>query len=72
MASKVSLTEQNYGPVIDMTELARDLLRRRAEIEAETGQPFTVPRNSGARRTESKKALLAEIDKLATAKGFRW
>jgi len=72
MASKTSETERNYGPAIDMVAYGRDLARRRAEIEAETGQPLAVPRNSGARRTESKKALLAEIDRLAAAKGFRW
>lgn len=55
-----------------MAAFGRDLVRRRAAIEAETGQPFTVPRNSGARRTPAKQALLAEIDKLATATGFRW
>lgn len=48
------------------------LARRRAEIEAETGEPVTVPRNSGTRRTASKRALLAEIETLAAAKGFRW
>lgn len=62
----------DYGPAIDMAAFGRELARRRAAIEAETGQPFTVPRNSGARRTESKKALLAEIDRLSAAKGFRW
>lgn len=72
MVSKTSETETNYGPAIDMADFARDLLRARAEYEARTGQPFTVPRNSGARRTESKKALLAEVEKLAKAKGFRW
>ncbi|WP_188054307.1 hypothetical protein [Sphingosinithalassobacter sp. CS137] len=72
MASKTSEAERNYGPAIDMAAYGRDLARRRAEIEAETGQPLDAPRNSGARRTESKKALLAEIDRLAAAKGFRW
>lgn len=72
MASKTSTTEDWPGRRIDMTDFARELVRRRAEIEAETGEPFTVPRNSGARRTESKKALLVEIDRLAAAKGFRW
>ena len=37
-----------------------------------TGEPLAVPRNSGARRTGSKQALLAEIDRLAAAKGVRW
>lgn len=73
MASKPSEIEsENYGPVIDMAEFGRDLLRARAEYEARTGQPFTVPRNAGTRRTASKQALLEEIDRLAAAKGFRW
>ena len=72
MASKTSPAEANYGPVIDMAELGAQIVRRHAEIEAETGEPFTVPRNSGARRTPAKRALLAEIDMLAAAKGFRW
>lgn len=53
--------EQNWGAPIDMVEYGRWLTRRRAEIEAETGKPFTVPRNSGKRRTASKKALLRAI-----------
>ena len=44
-----------------MVEYGRWLTRRRAEIEAETGKPFTVARNSGKRRTASKKALLKAI-----------
>lgn len=51
-----------------MVEYGRWLTRRRAEIEAETGKSFTVPRNSGKRRTESKKALLAAI----AATGKKW
>ncbi|MDG5488260.1 hypothetical protein NYR55_06455 [Sphingomonas sp. BGYR3] len=60
------------GRRLDMAAYGRALVERRAAIEAETGEPLTVPRNSGTRRTESKKALLAEIDRLAAAKGFRW
>ena len=54
--------EQNWGEPIDMVEYGRWLTRRRAEIEAETGKPFTVPRNSGKRRTASKRALLKAIE----------
>jgi hypothetical protein len=60
--------EQNWGEPIDMVEYGRWLTRRRAEIEAETGKPFTVPRNSGKRRTASKKALLRAI----AATGKKW
>jgi hypothetical protein len=56
------------GPVIDMVEFGRDLLRRRAEYEATTGKPLQISRNSGKRRTASKRALLEEIEKA----GGRW
>lgn len=72
MASKTSTTDDWQGRRLDMAAFGRALVRRRAEIEAETGQPITVPRNDGTRRTPSKRALLAEIDQLAAAKGFRW
>ena len=72
MASKTSPAEDWPGRRIDMAAYGRALIHRRAEIEAETGEPFTVPRNSGARRTPAKRPLLAEIDRLAAAKGFRW
>lgn len=45
-------------PVIDMAEFGRDLLRRRAAA----GDP-DAPRNSGLRRTASKRALLKAIEK---------
>ena len=60
MASKTSETDP---PVIDMAEFGRALEARRAEL----GNP-DVPRNSGKRRTASKKALLAAIEKA----GGRW
>ncbi|QIG79211.1 hypothetical protein [Stakelama tenebrarum] len=72
MASKTSKTDDWPGRRLDMAAYGRELARRRAEIEAEVGQPLDVPRNSGARRTESKRALLAEINRLAAARGFRW
>lgn len=69
MVSKMSKAdEQNWGEPIDMAEYGRWLVRRRAQIEAETGRPFTVPRNSGNNRTPSKKALLRAI----AATGKKW
>jgi len=69
MASKTlkAEPERNWGEPIDMIDFGRDLARRRAEL----GNP-ELPRNSGKRRTASKRALLAEIDKAAAKKGFRW
>ena len=68
MVSKTLADEQNWGEPIDLVEFGRALARRRAEIEAETGQPIVVPRNSGKRRTASKQALLKAI----AATGKRW
>lgn len=72
MSTPSAIDRNDYGRTIDMAAFGRALARRRAEIEAETGEPFTVSRNNGTRRTESKRALLAEIDQLAAAKGIRW
>jgi hypothetical protein len=44
---------------VDFTDFTTRLAARRAEIGA-----VEVPRNSGKRRTASKRALLAEIEKL--------
>jgi hypothetical protein len=44
--------------VIDMAELGARIARRRAELGITDAD---VPRNSGERRTESKKALLKAI-----------
>ena len=55
------------GEAILLSDFGRDLARRRAAA----GNP-ELPRNSGKRRTASKRALLAEIDKAAAKKGFRW
>jgi hypothetical protein len=68
MASRPCAEERNWGEPIDMVEYGRWLARRRAEIEAETGRPLDVPRNSGKRRTPSKKALLKAI----AATGKTW
>lgn len=66
MASKTSKADDE-GPVIDMAEYGARLAARRAEL----GDP-ELPRNAGANRTESKKALLNAIDEAAAKKGFRW
>jgi hypothetical protein len=58
-------SEKNYGRTISLEEFGQELTRLRAEYEARYGYPCELPRNSGARRTASKRALLAEIDKLA-------
>lgn len=58
-----STTSPPDPPVIDMAEFGRTLARRRAEL----GEP-EAPRNSGARRTHSKRALLKAIEDA----GGRW
>lgn len=62
MASKTSQKAKEPA-VIDMAAFGRDLARRRAEL----GNP-EAPRNSGTRRTASKKALLKAIEEA----GGRW
>ena len=57
MASKTSQAEQDE-PVIDMAEYGARIARRRAELGITDAD---MPRNSGTRRTESKKALLKAI-----------
>ena len=49
--------------VVDMAAFGRDLVRRKA-----AAGPLDVPRNSGKRRTPSKRALLKEIRKA----GGKW
>lgn len=51
------------GQAVDMTPIGRDLMRRRAALGH-----LDIPRNSGKRRTASKRALLKEIEKA----GGRW
>ena len=57
---------QNSNPrneVISLEAFGRELARRREALGN-----IDVPRNSGTRRTESKRALLAAIE----ATGARW
>ena len=53
---------------LDAAEYGRALAKYRADYEARTGKPLDVPRNSGKRRTASKKALLKAI----AATGKKW
>lgn len=53
---------------MDAAEYGRALAKYRADYEARTGKPLEVPRNSGKRRTASKKALLRAI----AATGKKW
>jgi hypothetical protein len=65
MASQTSKTDpvKPAKAPVPLAEFVADINRRRAE----TGIT-DMPRNSGKRRTESKKALLAAID----AAGGKW
>ena len=64
MASRTSKAEQ---VAIPLAEFAADIERRRLAAGV-----TELPRNTGANRTESKKALLKAIDEAAAKKGFRW
>lgn len=57
MASNISKAERDV-PVIDMAEFGAQIARRRAELGITDAD---IPRNSGTRRTASKKALLKAI-----------
>lgn len=57
------------GPkAVKMEDFAADIARRRADYEAKYGHPPELPRNSGKRRTASKRALLKAIEEA----GGRW
>lgn len=73
MASKTSKPDvENWpGRTIDFVEYGRTLARARAEYEAKNG-PIPVPRNSGTRRTTSKKALFDAINAITDKQGWRW
>ena len=61
MASTRSKTEPS---IVTLEQFGQDVMRRRAAL----GGEINMPRNSGNRRTESKKALLAAIE----AAGGKW
>lgn len=61
MVSKTSKAEGEE--VVDMAAFGRDLARRKA-----AAGPLDVPRNSGKRRTASKRALLKAIEEA----GGKW
>jgi hypothetical protein len=61
MGSKTS--KDNGEPAIDMAAFGRELARRKA-----AAGPLTIPRNSGKRRTASKRALLKAIEQA----GGKW
>ena len=63
MASKTFSDPGEPGRVRRLSGLAADIRRRQAEIG-----PITVARNSGERRTPSKRALLKAIEEA----GGRW
>ena len=56
-ASKMSKADAGEAKIIDMAELGARLAARRAEL----GDP-QLPRNAGARRSPSKRALLKAIE----------
>ena len=55
MASIPSGTDQK---IVTLEAFGEDIMRRRAAL----GRELNMPRNSGTRRTESKKALLKAIE----------
>ncbi len=55
--SKDSKAPEGEGRRVDFAEFAAKLVRRRAEL----GDEIVIPRNSGKRRTASKRALLKAI-----------
>lgn len=69
MALKTSKPDvENWpGRRIDMAEYGRML----TEHVAKNG-PIPVSRNSGTRRTESKKALLKAVNAITEKQGWRW
>lgn len=56
MASTSSRTDPPEA--VTLEAFGRDVMRRRAAL----GKEIEMPRNSGTRRTESKKALLKAIE----------
>lgn len=62
MATKKQQAPEPAIPTLE--QFGEHVMRRRAAL----GVPINMPRNSGQRRTESKKALLAAIE----AAGGKW
>ena len=53
------------APIVTTLEEQAETVRRRLKALGRTSYP--IPKNAGHRRTESKKALLEEIDRLRRA-----
>lgn len=53
---------------VTLTELGTRIARRAEALAGESGAAIMVPRNSGARRTPSKRALLKAIEDI----GGKW
>ena len=64
MESKTSKPKR----AVPLDAFAADIERRRADYAARYGMQADLPRNSGKRRTASKRALLKAIDEA----GGRW
>lgn len=67
-ASKNLSDSPAQEPTIDMVEFGVELVKRRAAYEARFRHACELPRNSGLRRTESKRALLKAIEEA----GGKW
>lgn len=59
MASTRSKAENT---ILTLEEFGAEVLRRREAYKAKYGEEPDLPRNSGERRTDSKKALLKAIE----------
>jgi hypothetical protein len=64
----VSTRSKTEKPIPTLAQFGTDILRRRQAYKAEKGSEPDLPRNSGERRTESKKALLKAIQDI----GGKW
>jgi hypothetical protein len=64
VAIMVLQTSKTESKIMTLEEFGQDVMRRRAAL----GGDINMPRNSGKRRTESKKVLLAAIE----AAGGKW
>lgn len=50
-------SETDKAKTVTLADFAQDVLRRRSVL----GQELAIPRNSGTRRTQSKKMLLKAV-----------